>query len=114
MESGLLRAGVVAGEASGDLLGSHLLAALKAREPRFRFAGIAGPRMIAQGAESLHPMEKLSVRGYVEVLRHYREIMAIRHRAQPLFGVQFHPESFLTTCGHKLLANFLAVPPVAA
>lgn len=78
MESGLLRAGVVAGEASGDLLGSHLLAALKAREPRFRFSGIAGPRMIAQGAESLHPMEKLSVRGYVEVLRHYREIMAIR------------------------------------
>ncbi len=73
-----LRAGVVAGEASGDLLGSHLIAALKAREPRLRFAGIAGPRMIAQGVESLHPMETLSVRGYVEVLRHYREIMAIR------------------------------------
>lgn len=78
MESGLLRVGVAAGESSGDLLGSHLIAAIKAREPGLRFAGIAGPRMIAQGVESLHPMEKLSVRGYVEVLRHYREIMAIR------------------------------------
>ena len=78
MPSSQLHAGVVAGEASGDLLGSHLVAALKAREPRFAFAGIAGPKMMAQGVESLHPMEKLSVRGYVEVLRHYRGIMAIR------------------------------------
>ena len=37
------------------------------------------------------------------------EIMALRHREQPVFGVQFHPESFLTTEGHKLLANFLAI-----
>jgi len=73
-----LLAGVVAGEASGDLLGSHLVRALMVREPRFRFTGIAGPRMTAEGAETLYPMEKLSVRGYAEVLRHYREIMAIR------------------------------------
>ena len=37
------------------------------------------------------------------------EVMALRHRQQALFGVQFHPESFLTLEGHKLLANFLAV-----
>ena len=37
------------------------------------------------------------------------EIMGIRHRTQPVFGVQFHPESFLTHEGHKLLANFLAI-----
>ncbi len=37
------------------------------------------------------------------------EIMAIRHRSLPLFGVQFHPESFLTTEGPRLLANFLAI-----
>lgn len=73
-----LRAGIVAGEASGDLLGSHLVAALQAREPELAFSGIAGPRMMALGVESLHPMEKLSVRGYAEVLRHYREIMGIR------------------------------------
>jgi para-aminobenzoate synthetase component 2 len=38
-----------------------------------------------------------------------REIMAIRHRRQPIDGVQFHPESFLTPAGHKLLANFLRI-----
>jgi anthranilate synthase/aminodeoxychorismate synthase-like glutamine amidotransferase len=37
------------------------------------------------------------------------EIMAVRHRDWPLYGVQFHPESFLTGEGHKLLANFLAI-----
>jgi anthranilate synthase component 2 len=43
-----------------------------------------------------------------------REIMAIRHRSQPVFGLQFHPESFLTTHGTKILERFLAVPaPVA-
>lgn len=69
---------MVAGEASGDLLGAHLIAALSARRPELRFAGIGGPKMQAEGFESLYPMEKLSVRGYAEVLRHYREIAAIR------------------------------------
>jgi lipid-A-disaccharide synthase len=72
--------GMVAGEASGDLLAAHLIAALKARRPDLRFSGIGGPKMIAQGFESLVPMEKLAVRGYAEVLRHYREIMRIRRR----------------------------------
>jgi anthranilate synthase/aminodeoxychorismate synthase-like glutamine amidotransferase len=44
-----------------------------------------------------------------------REIMGVRHRQQPLFGVQFHPESFLTDCGSDLLINFLGVAkPTAA
>jgi lipid-A-disaccharide synthase len=69
---------MVAGEASGDLLGAHLIAALKARAPATQFAGIGGPRMSAEGLESHFPMDKLSVRGYAEALRHYREIMRIR------------------------------------
>jgi len=70
--------GVVAGEASGDLLGGHLLAALRQRLPQAVFVGIAGPRMQGCGAKSLFLMNKLAVRGYVEVLRHYFEIVGIR------------------------------------
>ena len=70
--------GIVAGEASGDLLGAQLITALRARRPELRFEGVAGPRMTAAGMHALYPMEKLAVRGYVEVLRHYREITAIR------------------------------------
>jgi lipid-A-disaccharide synthase len=75
-----VRVGMVAGEASGDLLASHLIAALKARRPGISFAGIGGPKMAAQGFVSHYPMDKLSVRGYAEALRHYREIMGIRRR----------------------------------
>jgi lipid-A-disaccharide synthase len=76
----LLRVGMVAGEASSDLLAAHLMAALKARRRMIMFAGIGGPRMAAQGFESHYPMEKLSVRGYAEVLKNYFEIMGIRRR----------------------------------
>jgi lipid-A-disaccharide synthase len=75
-----LRVGMVAGEASGDLLGAHLIAALKGRCPSMEFAGIGGPRMAQEGFESRFPMEKLSVRGYAELLGHYGEIMSIRRR----------------------------------
>ncbi len=71
---------MVAGEPSGDQLAAYLISALKARRPELRFSGIGGPKMIAQGFESHVPMEKLAVRGYAEVLRHYREIMGIRRR----------------------------------
>ncbi|MGH8686828.1 MAG: lipid-A-disaccharide synthase [Burkholderiales bacterium] len=74
------RVAMVAGEVSGDLLASHLIAALKARRPGLSFAGIGGPRMAAQGFEVQIPMEKLAVRGYAEALRHYREILGIRQR----------------------------------
>lgn len=72
------RVAMVAGEASGDQLGAHLMAALKARRPELRFAGIGGPRMAAQGLQVSTPMDKLAVRGYTEALRHYREISRIR------------------------------------
>lgn len=71
---------MVAGEASGDFLGAHLIEALKSRLPGLRFAGIGGPKMESAGFESWFPMEKLAVRGYVEVLRQYGEITGIRRR----------------------------------
>ena len=77
--------GIVAGEASGDLLGSHLMAALKEARPGIEFVGIGGPKMQAAGMEVLFPMEKLAVRGYVEVLRHYREITGIRRKLKKYF-----------------------------
>lgn len=72
------RVAIVAGEASGDALGAALIAALRSRWPDTEFYGIAGPKMMAEGARSLFPMEKLAVRGYVEVIKHLREILAIR------------------------------------
>jgi lipid-A-disaccharide synthase len=85
-----LTIGVVAGEASGDLLGAHLIRALRERLPDAVFTGIGGPRMQAAGLDALYPMEKLAVRGYVEVLRHYLEIVGIRR---------------------SLAKHFLAAPP---
>jgi lipid-A-disaccharide synthase len=75
-----LRFGVVAGEASGDLLGASLIKAIKQRFPDSIFEGIAGPAMIEQGAKSLFPMDRLSVMGIVEVLGRYRELHGIRQK----------------------------------
>ncbi len=69
---------MVAGEASGDLLASLMIRGLHARWPRASLVGIGGPRMAEQGFDAWWPHEKLAVRGYVEVLRHYREIVGIR------------------------------------
>lgn len=72
------RIALVAGEASGDYLGARLIRALQARLNNLEFVGIGGPSMNALGMQSWFPMEKLAVRGYVEVLRHYAEITGIR------------------------------------
>jgi len=70
----------VAGEASGDLLGSQLIFALRELVPDLRVVGIGGPRMEAAGMEVWFPLEKLAVRGYFEVLRHFLEIVGIRRK----------------------------------
>ncbi|MBS0569989.1 MAG: lipid-A-disaccharide synthase [Proteobacteria bacterium] len=72
---------LVAGEASGDLLGAGLIAGLRERFPGARFAGIGGPQMAAAGMAIWHPAETLSVMGLVEVLRHLPRLLAIRRDA---------------------------------
>jgi lipid-A-disaccharide synthase len=71
---------MVAGEASGDLLAGLLLDGLRRRWPGMQAAGIGGPQMARRGFEAWWPHEKLAVSGYVEVLRHYREIVGIREQ----------------------------------
>ena len=79
MTPGALKIAMVAGEASGDLLASHLIQALKSKLPNAVFYGIGGPKMIGQGFKASYPLEKLAVRGYFEVIKHYREISDIRN-----------------------------------
>ena len=86
--------GIVAGEPSGDLLGAHLMRALLAQRPGLRFVGIGGPKMEAAGAEVLFPMEKLAVRGYVEVIKHYWEIVGIRRKLRDYF-LRHPPAAFI-------------------
>jgi len=89
-----VRIAMVAGEASGDLLASHLIAALKERLPDAKFFGIGGPKMQAQGFDAWYPLEKLAVRGYVEVLKHYREIAGIRRQLKKRL-IQDPPDVFI-------------------
>ena len=69
---------LVAGEASGDILGANLIASLKKLQPNAVFEGIGGPLMAEQGLQSMVPMDRLSVMGLVEVLGRLRELLAIR------------------------------------
>lgn len=89
-----LRIGMVAGEASGDLLGASLIAALREREPDIEIEGIGGERMCAAGMRSRYPMSKLAVRGYLEVLAHLPRLLWIRHRLKRHF-LSCRPDVFV-------------------
>src|SRR5664280_1678477 len=69
------RVAMVSGEASGDVLAGLLLEGLRARWPHLIAEGIGGPKMAEQGFDAWWPHDKLAVRGYVEVLGHFREIV---------------------------------------
>ncbi len=73
-----MKIALVAGETSGDLLAGLLIDGLKAQWPDLKTFGIGGARMAERGFAAWWPCDKLAVRGYIEVLRHYREIVGIR------------------------------------
>ena len=85
---------MVAGEASGDLLAGLLLDGLKTRWPGLQSFGIGGPQMAQRGFNAWWPSDKLAVRGYVEVLRHYREIIGIREQLKTRL-LDFPPDIFI-------------------
>ena len=73
-----LRIGIIAGEASGDILGADLIRAIKTRYPNAEFEGVGGPLMIEQGCRSLCDMDRLSVMGIVEPLKRLPELLRLR------------------------------------
>lgn len=81
-----LRIGIVAGEASGDILGADLMRALRDNADRpIEFVGVGGPRMLAQGFHSLFDMERLAVMGFIEPLKRLPELLSMRARLRRHF-----------------------------
>lgn len=85
---------LVAGEASGDLLASLLLRGMRERWPNLQCSGIGGPLMRDQGFEVLWSYENLAVRGYIEVIKHYRKIVDIRRQLRDRLMVE-NPSAFI-------------------
>ncbi len=86
--------GLIAGEASGDLLAAELINALKSRHPELQFEGIVGPKMVAAGAKQLASCERLSVNGYVEVIKHLPDLLRLRRNIVKHF-IQSKPKVFI-------------------
>lgn len=89
-----LTIGLVAGETSGDIIGSRLIRALKARAPNARFVGIAGPLMQAAGCEAWYDMEELAVMGLIEVLKYLPLLLKIRKNLIHRFS-KLKPDIFI-------------------
>ena len=111
MQDAPIRVGMVAGEASADLLGTQLITALHRRNPNLRFAGIAGPRMRALGVESYVPMDRLSARGHADLSGRGRDLKGLRTRLiqrfldeRPALFVGIDAPDFNLAVGRRLLA----------
>jgi lipid-A-disaccharide synthase len=89
-----VKIGVLAGEASGDILGARVLEALRSRNPNLVVEGIGGPAMESQGLRSMFPMERLSVMGFVEPFKRLPELFRIRRAVYQYFS-ENPPDIFL-------------------
>jgi lipid-A-disaccharide synthase len=94
MDERPLRIALVAGEASGDLLGAGLVSELRQRLPQAQFAGIGGPRMRAAGLEAWHDSGELSVMGLAEVARHLPRLLSLRSKLRKRL-LQWRPDVFI-------------------
>ncbi len=90
----MLKVGIVAGEASGDLMAAELMKAIKRLCPSVSFAGIAGPKMIVEGCHAVFNIEQLSVMGIVEILQRLPQILSMR-RAVKTYFQQNVPDVFI-------------------
>jgi lipid-A-disaccharide synthase len=73
-----MKIGLVAGEASGDLLGAGLIRAIRERVPEATFEGVAGPAMVEAGCEQWEDAEQLAVFGLIEPLTHIPRLLKLR------------------------------------
>jgi lipid-A-disaccharide synthase len=89
-----MKLGIVAGEASGDILGAGLLQSLKATNPEVSATGVGGSLMIRQGFDSLFEMERLSVMGLIEPLFHLSDLLKIRRELYQYF-TRHRPDVFI-------------------